>query len=132
MKNLSIIILGLVIVVLGIVVGMKAPVRQYGSTALTLYGNSGSSTLVIASSTTATTTITANTNRYAVFLWNSGNNNVSCLMSATSTGFNYINGSIFLASSTGMFQFTPANDYIGQLWCLSQTGTSSVSVTVGR
>lgn len=78
-------------------------------------------------------TATSNTGRIFASLQNVGSQPVYCQLNSTSTGLSSSTYGFVLnaSSSVNSYWATPAGGtlYVGQIWCLTATGTSSVAIT---
>lgn len=136
LQILSIISLTLVSLVCVLAISHRGQVTL-GSTSSARDGfDYASSSLVIASSTTATTTFpNMNGNRVYAYVKNTGGNAVTCVpgTAGTSTAPTITANKgwvIGTTAGTDVLKFDSSVAFTGQLWCLSNAATSSLSVIV--
>lgn len=77
-------------------------------------------------SSTITQVLVSNPQRIYMALVNDGSNTVYCSLNATSTGMTAGKG-IRLNANGGSLEFANG-EYIGQVWCLTASGTSSLTI----
>ena len=125
MKNSLIsigILIGVVVLLMLLVLTPNSSSELGSITRDTLRGQSNTYTQHIAS-TTASRALTSDTGRIDFDSFNTGDNNVRMFLQSTSTGVSATSG-IPLASTTG--SYSPNFTWVGEVWVITPSGTSSV------